>query len=116
MLPKTERLSRTDFQSIYANGRRTHSPVGTVIFKSGPTFHGAVVVSKKVGKQAVLRNKLRRQVYGQLTTHLKQKGITGTVIVLLKPAAAAMSEQARRVATKQLIEQVGKPAYNSPHV
>jgi hypothetical protein len=55
-------------------------------------------------------------VYGQLTTHLKQKGITGTVIVLLKPAAAAMSEQARRVATKQLIEQVGKPAYNSPHV
>lgn len=116
MLPKTARLSRTSFTAAFAAGRRFHSPIGTAIFVPGPTFHGAVVVSKKVSKKAVTRNRLRRQVYGQLSTELKQKDVVGTVIVLLKPAAAQETDRARIVAIKQLIEQVRKPAYNSRHV
>ncbi len=116
MLASGNRLSRTDFSVAFSKGRRVHTTIGTLIYTPGDRFHGSVVVSKKVSKKAVVRNRLRRQVYGQLYTSLKQTGWVGTVIVLLKPTIATLPHNMRLTAIRQLIEQVPKPAYNSPHV
>lgn len=53
------------------------------VYAAGSARRAAVVVSKKVAKSAVVRNRLRRQVY----TALRGAGpATGTSIVLLKSA------------------------------
>lgn len=116
MLAKTERLSRTHFATVFRSGKRHHSDTATIITAPHEQFHGSVVVSKKVSKKAVTRNKLRRQVYGLLTTHLKQRGWRGVIIVVIKPAIIQHSTQVRRAALIAQIEHVRDRAYNSTHV
>lgn len=116
MLAKTERLSRTDFATVFRNGKRHHSGSATLITSPHPRFHGAVVVSKKVSKKAVTRNKLRRRVYGLLTTHLKQRGWQGVIMVIVKPAITQFSAAEQRQILIEQIEHVRDRAYNSTHV
>jgi ribonuclease P protein component len=83
MLAKKERLSRDAFNRFFSVGKRLHSPSFTLVYAPHTTFHGAVVVSKKVASRAVKRNILRRRVYSLLYTH-KEHGATGVYIVILR--------------------------------
>lgn len=74
-----------------------------------PTFHGAVVVSKKVSKRAVDRNMFRRRVYAQLYV-LKKKDFTGVVIVTLKPSFALLTKAESKTALDSLIVRILKSA------
>jgi ribonuclease P protein component len=78
MLKKVERVSRAGFDAFFKKGKRHYSEHATLVFSSFPTFHGSVVVSKKVSKLAVKRNTLRRRVYAQLATLKKQNLYCGT--------------------------------------
>jgi ribonuclease P protein component len=109
MLQRSERLSRTQFAEFGRKGKRFHSEALTVSFLPYATFHGAVVVSKKVSKSAVRRNKLRRQVYAQLQT-TKQSGKIGVFVCVVKPEAEKMTSAQFRGAVKNIIERTGKPA------
>ncbi len=109
MLKRTERLSRTLFAQYGKTGRKTHSEYASLSRSNSLSFHGAVVVSKKVAKSAVTRNTLRRRVYAQLYG-TKSAGVTGVFIVFLKPGAAAISKAALRVAVRELIERSVKAA------
>lgn len=81
MFPKEERLTRTDFEQVFKHGIRVHTPTMLFVYAAGTTRRAAVVVSKKVAKSAVARNRLRRQVY----TALRSAGpALGTSIVLIK--------------------------------
>jgi ribonuclease P protein component len=81
MFPKEERLTREEFEQAFKHGVRVHTPATLFIYAAAGTRGAAVVVSKKVAKSAVLRNRLRRQVY----TALRTVGpVSGTSIVLLK--------------------------------
>lgn len=66
MLAKQQRLSRREFDRVFQHGVRSHTPYGQVIYTSAPSAKAAVVVSKKVAKSAVERNRLRRRVYSIL--------------------------------------------------
>ncbi len=109
MLKRSERLSRAQFAEFGRKGKRVHGDGVTLSFSSHPTFHGAVVVSKKVSKSAVRRNRLRRQVYAQLQLS-KQSGKVGVYVCVLKPEAEKMTSAQFRGAVKNLIERSGKPA------
>ncbi len=83
MLAKKERLSRDAFNRFFSIGKRLNTPSLTLIYAPYTTFHGAVVVSKKVATRAVKRNILRRRLYSILYKH-KEVGITGVYIAILR--------------------------------
>lgn len=109
MLKQKERLSREQFAHYGRVGKKVHAEYVSLSRSNSPTFHGSVVVSKKVAKSAVTRNTLRRLVYAQLYG-VKCAGATGVFIVFLKPGAAAISKAALRVAVRELIERSVKAA------
>jgi ribonuclease P protein component len=49
-----------------------------------PTLHVSVVVSKKIHKSAVKRNKLRRRIYDMVRRYRDATGISGVYIFVLK--------------------------------
>jgi ribonuclease P protein component len=70
MISQKQRISRGEFQSLLKKGRSFHSPLFSLsISKDVPGERFAVVVSKKVAKKAVRRNKLRRWAYSILQKH-----------------------------------------------
>ena len=67
MFRKDRRINRRAFSSI-SNGKTIVSPLFSFKFvrKSEQTSRFSIVVSKKVAKTAVLRNKLKRRMYEAL--------------------------------------------------
>lgn len=108
MLNKEQRVSRVDFLSFLKSGKRFHSTHLTLIYSPFPTFHGSVVVSKKVSKQAVVRNTLRRRIYAQMQ-QLKDTS-PGVYIVMVKPGFASVSRLEALQEIKVLIGRMSKTA------
>ena len=87
MLPSTKRLTTVLFRDVVLHGKHLHSPL---FIMRAMTFTGksrfSVSVPKKVAKNAVMRNKIRRRVYSALAPlfPLIKDGIYGVFIV--KPA------------------------------
>lgn len=92
MLAKKERLNREAFNRFFASGKRYHSPNFQLIHSPFERFHGSVVVGKKVFKSAVRRNRLRRQVYGQLYRAKATGPQTGVYILIAKPSAGTLTK------------------------
>jgi ribonuclease P protein component len=109
MLKKAQRLSRTDFATYFKGGKRLHTDCATLVFHPHPSFHGAVVVSKKVSKLAVTRNTIRRRVYAQLYK-LPPGSKNGVFVVLIKPTYSQLTKQSARTQIQLLIERAAKPA------
>ena len=91
MLAKKERLNRVQFNTAFSSGKRLHVAYMQVIVSPSPSFHGSIVVPKKVYKRAVDRNKLRRQLYAVLYEYSKSCQLHKTVIVVVKPAIKGVS-------------------------
>jgi ribonuclease P protein component len=102
MLAKQQRLSRPQFNHHFKIGTRFHSPTSTLIVSPHPTFHGAVVVSKKVSKKAVERNTLRRRAYAQLYQAALHKN-GGVYILILKPSIRVLSRTKQHQAIADVI-------------
>lgn len=77
MLPKRKRVTKELFQDIMKNGKILSSPLFLLRYKAQKQAQYAIVVPKNVGKQAVLRNKLRRQGYNALAQNTKIPSILG---------------------------------------
>lgn len=88
MLPRPYRLTRTrDFELLFAQGRFVGGGFVTLKFwRIVPEFQPrrqlkvtdlkiGILVSKKVSKRAVVRNRLKRQVREAVRLVLKEKGI-----------------------------------------
>lgn len=93
MLPKAHRLTRREFTRYFTDGKRIGDQYFTVIYSPGPSAQAAVSVGKKVSKQAVLRNRLRRRVYAIIKDWFGNLiNAQGVVIVIVKPAARTLSK------------------------
>jgi len=93
MLSKKSRLTKKEFDHVFKNGKRIHSPSMQLIYTPGEKFHGAAVVGKKVHKRAVDRNRLRRRLYGVLYRYQKAQGCTGTYILIAKAPLKDVSSE-----------------------
>ncbi len=83
-----------EFQHVYKTGRTVHGPSFTVRFARAADDRAAFgfVVSTKVSKSAVVRNRIRRRV-----REFVRRAGTGSgrdVVVIAKPAAARLSPAA----------------------
>lgn len=67
MIDKSHRFQgRGSLRFVYQKGETTRGPLGAlkyVVNKRRTTFRAAVVVSRKVNKSAVVRNRIRRRIY-----------------------------------------------------
>lgn len=63
MLPKKARLTAAEVREILKSGRSVRSGALSAKYKTAPHAKAAVVVSIKVAKSAVERNRLRRSAY-----------------------------------------------------
>lgn len=84
MLQKKERLSREAFSRFFSSGKRIRGTSFDLVYVPHHTFHGAVVVSKKVALRAVVRNKLRRMVYSLLWELKTKHGTRGVFIMIMR--------------------------------
>ncbi len=73
MIPKTNRINREDFEKVMKKGGFQSSGLFSLRFLKNPlnSTHFSVVASKKVAKNAVLRNKIRRRAYSILHKNIK---------------------------------------------
>ncbi|MFZ2253149.1 MAG: ribonuclease P protein component [Minisyncoccia bacterium] len=85
MLPKKERLSRLEFNRFFSVGKRQHSPLFQIVFAPHETLHASVVVSKKIAKRAVVRNKIRRRIYDIVRNYHSEERMCGVFIFVVKP-------------------------------
>ena len=63
MLPKSLRLSRQDFLAVKSGGKSLSLPHFSVLYSPHTPNRVAIVTSTKLSKSAVIRNRLRRQIY-----------------------------------------------------
>ena len=92
MFPKHLRLAKTkDVKAVFARGRTFFSPLVNVKFSQAGQKRLTVVVSTKVSKKAVARNRLKRIVREFLRKNLASLA-NGDYAVILKPRAAAVPE------------------------
>ncbi len=103
MLKKSERMTRTQFSEYFKTGKRYNFPHITIVHTPLSNLHASVVISKKVAKQAVRRNTIRRRVYAQLYGGLKTTNQTGVFIVLVKPSLISL---ARKDANQEIKENI----------
>lgn len=68
------------------------------------TYRAAVVVSKKVHKSAVVRNRIRRRVYEQIRLHMPESSAVDMVVTIYDDGFATMSAENVRLALEQLLE------------
>lgn len=85
MLPKAKRLTRDEFSRFFASGKRVHTPAVQFVYTPSTKIKVAVVVGKKVYKNAVDRNHLRRQLYHIMRDWLAESGAQGVFILIAKP-------------------------------
>lgn len=104
MLKKSERLDRKAFSDYFSKGKRKHGLYTTIITSPTQGFFGAVVVGKKVSKQAVVRNSVRRRLYSILDKARIDNSLQGVFIIITKPAVSKLSKKAFQI---ELSKEVG---------
>lgn len=89
MLPRSNRISVGQFDTIMEKGRVVHSPLFLVRILSGQADTKiAAVASKKVAKTAVVRNKTRRRIY-EAVKDLKGNILNNHILIFAKPAVVS---------------------------
>ncbi len=91
MLPKSRRLRLTrDFERVFAIRGSAHGSLfkAKVGANSLKTTRFAVVVSSKVSKRAVVRNRIRRRVWSAILDIENQLPIGYDIIIMANPDAA----------------------------
>ncbi len=103
MLKRYYRLSKEkDIKLITKQGRNFFTPYFVVKFltKTNPSPRFVVIVSTKVSKKAVRRNRLKRIVRETLRTHITEF-VPGDYAIVMRPASEKLDNQ---TLVKSLIE------------
>ncbi|MDB4939728.1 MAG: rnpA [Candidatus Doudnabacteria bacterium] len=89
MLKKTNRINKTrDLQKVYRSGKTLHTPALVIKFVSGAKTRVGMVVSKKVSKKAVERNRIKRALREKMRNGLPSLA-PGDYMLVAKPTAAS---------------------------
>lgn len=114
MLKKKERLTREAFNRFFSIGKRIHSPLVQVIYAPHRELHVSVVVSKKLAKHAVKRNKIRRRIYDIVRNYHKEAALEGVYIILVKPPLLTMEYGAIQQEVRTLLGSIAKKHVSKP--
>lgn len=104
-----ERLSRAAFTTVFKSGVRYQTPALTLIYSPSPTRQVSVVVGKKVYKNAIDRNRLRRRLYDAIRRYfIAHAVVQGTFILITKPPAVAFTRLETGSAVADLLARTAK--------
>ena len=93
MLPKAHRITTGEMKTLSRPITRSHQSAFTLLYFAAPSDKKvAVVVSKKVSKKAVVRNRLRRQIYAHVAALLDTLP-TGYYLVRVQPDISLLSSK-----------------------
>lgn len=82
-----------------------HSPSFQLVYHPYDSFHASVVISKKVSRGAVERNKMRRRIYDCLRRHGRAGTLSGVFIVIAKQGAAKLPYHEL---SQELVDMIGR--------
>jgi ribonuclease P protein component len=106
MLKKANRINKTrDLQKVYRLGKSVHTSALVIKFVAGPKTQIAFVVSKKVSKRAVQRNRIKRVLREQMRLGLQSNRL-GKYVVIVKPNAAALDNSQIREELKKSLAKI----------
>ena len=108
MVASQNRISRAHFPTYFASGKRFHGEFFTVVYTKSTDFRVSVVVSKKVAKNAVDRNRLHRRAYGVVERLNKEQSLVGVYIILYKSGALKAARVALQTQLEALLAQITK--------
>lgn len=91
MLSKQLRLTKKEFTEAFKNNTRTQTQFFTVLHSKSDSPKFSVVVSKKIQKNAIERNKTRRRVYSVIRDLEIHTQSNGTYILLVKKPVLSLS-------------------------
>ena len=106
MLKRSYRLRKDrDFQKLYRNGRRYTTPHFVVYYLASRFENTQVgfVVSKKVAKNAVVRNKLRRRASAVIEGYYPKISKPMHIIVLIRKDFSVLSSTELNTEINQLL-------------
>lgn len=92
MLSKKKRVTKELFPDIMKNGKTLTSPLFILRYIPQKSPQYAFVAPKTVAKQAVLRNKLRRQGYNALYKNPKMPSVLGVFFYKKGSSMASFQE------------------------
>ena len=99
MLPRRNRVRSGEFKELMG-GKTLSTPYFLLKYKAiletSPTKY-AVVVSSKISKRAVERNKIRRRLYSILSKNFPSKGLVGAFFVKKEALKATFKELEKEV-------------------
>jgi len=102
MLNKKNRLAKdTEIAQAFARGRSFFNPFFTVKYLRSEKKQFTVVVSTKVFKRAVLRNRLKRVIREHIRKHLNSFK-PGSYIIIAKPKISTLPEASTLAAFKEI--------------
>jgi ribonuclease P protein component len=108
MLPRSQRLSAEELNTVMEKGRVTHSSL--FLIRSLPVTTGtkiAAVAPQKIFKTAVARSNTRRRIYN----NLPKGGFVGQrsqhIVLVAKPAIIDADSKAIQEDTKALFVKIG---------
>jgi len=109
MLAKLNRFhGHKSVRRIYKLGRAQRNELGSLhvyIDPKHPVTHAAVVVSKKVDKSAVVRNRIRRRVYELVRLHMAEfTHPANLVFTIYQNEAATIPAEQLAVQVKNLLD------------
>jgi len=95
MLPSKNRLPGPCFQELLKSTNNYHHPFFTIKFKKKltpkPVFRAAIVVSTKVSKKAVVRNRFKRLLRQVIKNNLSSLHPSYDLLILTKPSIINIS-------------------------
>ncbi|MBP7018276.1 ribonuclease P protein component [Candidatus Saccharibacteria bacterium] len=90
MINRANRFNnRNELLSVLRKGKNVRAEGFSVRSKPSSQPKVAVVVSKKVSKQAVTRNRIRRRLFEVVHQQIKDSGIKNSVVIIVHEAALA---------------------------
>lgn len=104
MLPKNKRISKDSFKTILQKGTSYHTENFTLRVLPSEKEGFAVLVSKKVAKGAVDRNRIRRRVYSVLRDSLLHIKAKSKNIVSAKDGAKQLSFESQKEEINRLLK------------
>ncbi|MFA6511797.1 MAG: ribonuclease P protein component [Patescibacteria group bacterium] len=109
MLPRAQRITQPgEFRQLYRSGKRAGSSLVTIYFLKGEKkTRAGFVVSTKVAKQSVHRNRMKRVLRETFRDAIKEMP-TGDYAIVVKPRAHGQTSSVLREDFIRILQSIQK--------
>lgn len=110
MLPSKKRLSRSQFDNFVSSKeqRTVFNTLGTLKYKDSEENKASVVISSKIEKRAVYRNKTRRYIYTLFADYFKNSKKPTSFIFYVSKNIKTLKKEDIKLLLNELLNKASK--------